>query len=94
MSAATGHLPSSPLDPDIISSPTSVSNTGSLGQVLSTTSRRAAAFELQIKALEEKLAEDLSNCRAIESSLKDAFTTIKVCHGDAALMSCFLPSLI
>jgi len=77
MSAATGHLPSSPLDPDIISSPTSVSNTGSLGQVLSTTSRRAAAFELQIKALEEKLAEDLSNCRAIESSLKDAFTTIK-----------------
>jgi hypothetical protein len=27
---------------------------------------------------QEKLAEDLSNCRAIESSLKEAFTNIKV----------------
>lgn len=30
---------------------------------------------------QEKLAEDLSNCRAIESSLKEAFNNIKV--GDA-----------
>jgi hypothetical protein len=45
--------------------------------VLANTSRRAAVFELQIKALEEKLAEDLSNCRAIESSLKEAFNNIK-----------------
>lgn len=29
--------------------------------------------------LQEKLAEDLSNCRAIESSLKEAFNSIKVC---------------
>jgi len=49
----------------------------SLDNVLSITSRRAAAFEQQIKAIEEKLTEDLSNCRAIESSLKDAFTSIK-----------------
>jgi len=49
----------------------------SLDGVLANTSRRAAVFELQIKALEEKLAEDLSNCRAIESSLKEAFNNIK-----------------
>ncbi|KAH9055756.1 hypothetical protein EDB87DRAFT_1279304 [Lactarius vividus] len=49
----------------------------SLDEVLANTSRRAAVFEMQIKALEEKLAEDLSNCRAIECSLKEAFSNIK-----------------
>ncbi|KAI9428608.1 hypothetical protein H4582DRAFT_2042383 [Lactarius indigo] len=49
----------------------------SLDEVLASTSRRAAVFEMQIKALEEKLAEDLSNCRAIECSLKEAFSNIK-----------------
>ncbi|KAH9986672.1 hypothetical protein BJV74DRAFT_844284 [Russula compacta] len=73
---ATVHLPSSPPIPEL--SPISTaSNARSLDKVLSTTSRRAAAFELQIKALEEKLAEDLSNCRAIESSLKGAFNSVK-----------------
>ncbi|KAH9043981.1 hypothetical protein EDB84DRAFT_1587239 [Lactarius hengduanensis] len=51
--------------------------TRSLDEVLTNTSRRAAVFEMQIKALEEKLAEDLSNCRAIECSLKEAFSNIK-----------------
>ncbi|KAH9017215.1 hypothetical protein EDB85DRAFT_2203258 [Lactarius pseudohatsudake] len=71
--------------------------TRSVDEVLTNTSRRAAVFEIQIKALEvptifslchlplpsdnlpqqEKLAEDLSNCRAIECSLKEAFSNIK-----------------
>jgi len=58
-------------------SPSTLTSSRSLDEVLSSTSRRAAAFEQQIKALEEKLAEDLSNCRAIESSLKDAFISVK-----------------
>jgi hypothetical protein len=76
MSALTTHVPSSPPHPDIIS-PTTTTSPRSLDDVLSSTSRRAATFEQQIKALEEKLAEDLSNCRAIESSLKDAFNSVK-----------------
>jgi hypothetical protein len=36
-----------------------------------------SSFTLFIQ--QEKLAEDLSNCRAIENSLKDAFYSVKVC---------------
>src|SRR6266851_2669784 len=41
---------------------------------------------------QEKLAEDLSNCRAIESSLKDAFTSIKV--RDATHPAALFPGLV
>ncbi|KAH9968438.1 hypothetical protein BGW80DRAFT_1338552 [Lactifluus volemus] len=64
--------------------PEAVTTQTLVDDVLSSTSQRAAGFELDLKALEvptfscvEKLAEDLSNCRAIESSLKEAFTSIK-----------------
>ncbi|KAH8995130.1 hypothetical protein EDB86DRAFT_2829678 [Lactarius hatsudake] len=75
MSAASPVSPSPPIPEtlSVYSSP----RTRSLGKVLANTSRRAAVFEMQIKALEEKLAEDLSNCRAIECSLKEAFSNIK-----------------
>ncbi|KAI0287331.1 hypothetical protein BC826DRAFT_1045206 [Russula brevipes] len=76
MSDATGQVSPPPPDPDN-SSTSTTSNAESFSQILSITSRRAAAFERQIKALEEKLSEDLSNCRAIESSLKDAFSSVK-----------------
>ncbi|KAH9074982.1 hypothetical protein EDB83DRAFT_2354581 [Lactarius deliciosus] len=74
MSTASPVSPSPPI-PETLSvcSP----RTRSLDEVLANTSRRAAVFEMQIKALEEKLAEDLSNCRAIECSLKEAFSNIK-----------------
>ncbi|KAH9169436.1 hypothetical protein EDB89DRAFT_1471622 [Lactarius sanguifluus] len=72
MSAASPVFPSPPI-PETLFSP----RTRSLDEVLANTSRRAAVFEMQIKALEEKLAEDLSNCRAIECSLKEAFSNIK-----------------
>ncbi|KAI0249648.1 hypothetical protein BJV78DRAFT_1283779 [Lactifluus subvellereus] len=75
MSAVVHVSPSQPI-PGTLSA-TTTSNTRPLDEVLSSTSRRAATFELQIKAIEEKLAEDLSNCRAIESSLKEAFNSIK-----------------
>ncbi|KAI0255166.1 hypothetical protein BJV78DRAFT_749018 [Lactifluus subvellereus] len=74
--SAVVHVSPSPPIPGTLSA-TTTSNTRPLDEVLSSTSRRAAAFELQIKAIEEKLAEDLSNCRAIESSLKEAFNSIK-----------------
>lgn len=45
--------------------------------VLARASRRAQQYELQIKELEYKLSEDLSNCRAIEGLLRDSFTTLK-----------------
>lgn len=75
MSAASPVFPSPPIPEtlSVCSSP----RTRSLDEVLANTSRRAAVFEMQIKALEEKLAEDLSNCRAIECSLKEAFSNIK-----------------
>jgi hypothetical protein len=62
--------------PESLSVSTS-SSTRSIDRALANPSRRAAVFEMQIKALEEKLSEDLSNCRAIESSLKEAFNNIK-----------------
>ncbi|KAI0291397.1 hypothetical protein B0F90DRAFT_1776905 [Multifurca ochricompacta] len=75
MSPASHVSPSPPISETLSTS--TAPTTRSLDQVLSNTSRRAATFEMQIKALEEKLAEDLSNCRAIESSLKEAFNSIK-----------------
>ncbi|KAI9440899.1 hypothetical protein H4582DRAFT_2110899 [Lactarius indigo] len=75
MSTASPVSPSPPI-PETLSVCSS-SRTRSLDEVLANTSRRAAVFEMQIKALEEKLAEDLSNCRAIECSLKEAFSNIK-----------------
>jgi len=77
MSTATNHITPSPPQPAISSTSSTTSNIRSLDHVFSSTSRRAAAFEQQIKAIEEKLAEDLSNCRAIESSLKEAFNSVK-----------------
>ncbi|KAI0262289.1 hypothetical protein BC834DRAFT_925246 [Gloeopeniophorella convolvens] len=74
MSASSRAAPSPAPDS---SSLHSASSAGSLDVVLSHSSRRAASFELQIKALEEKLSEDLSNCRAIESTLREAFNGIK-----------------
>ncbi|THH17787.1 hypothetical protein EW146_g3104 [Bondarzewia mesenterica] len=45
--------------------------------VLACASQRAQQYELQLKELEEKLSEDLSNCRAIESLLRDSVGTLK-----------------
>ncbi|KAA1470310.1 hypothetical protein DENSPDRAFT_928778 [Dentipellis sp. KUC8613] len=45
--------------------------------VLSSTTQRAANYEQQIKELEDKLSEDLSNCRAIEGLLRDAYNALK-----------------
>ncbi|EIM86955.1 uncharacterized protein STEHIDRAFT_147385 [Stereum hirsutum FP-91666 SS1] len=47
---------------------------------LSCASGRARLHEDQIKQLEDRLSEDLSNCRAIESLLRDAFNTLKRNH--------------
>ncbi|KAI0065538.1 hypothetical protein BV25DRAFT_1836331 [Artomyces pyxidatus] len=51
---------------------------GQFDLLLASSSQRAAQYEHQIKELEDKLSEDLSNCRAIESLLRDAFNGIKV----------------
>ncbi|TFY56383.1 hypothetical protein EVG20_g8943 [Dentipellis fragilis] len=45
--------------------------------VLSSTTQHAANYEQQIKELEDKLSEDLSNCRAIEGLLRDAYNALK-----------------
>ncbi|KAI0258712.1 hypothetical protein BC834DRAFT_974888 [Gloeopeniophorella convolvens] len=45
--------------------------------LLQTPSRRSATYERELKDLEEKLLEDLSNCRAIEGIIRDSFTSIK-----------------
>jgi hypothetical protein len=39
--------------------------------------RKSAAFEPELKDLEERLLEGLSNCRALESVIRDSFTSIK-----------------
>ncbi|KAF8492972.1 hypothetical protein F5888DRAFT_1618410 [Russula emetica] len=39
--------------------------------------RKSAAYEPELKDLEEKLLEGLSNCRALESVIRDSFTSIK-----------------
>jgi len=39
--------------------------------------QRSAAYEHELKDLEEKLLEGLSNCRALEGIIRDSFTSIK-----------------
>jgi hypothetical protein len=40
--------------------------------------QRSAAYEHELKDLEEKLLEGLSNCRALEGIIRESFTSIKV----------------
>jgi len=39
--------------------------------------RRSSTYERDLKDLEERLLEGLSNCRALESTIRDSFTSIK-----------------
>ncbi|VDC00986.1 unnamed protein product [Peniophora sp. CBMAI 1063] len=49
----------------------------SFDSALASSSKQAAMYEGQIKTLEDKLSEDLSNCRAIDGLLREAFVAIK-----------------
>jgi len=44
---------------------------------LETSLQRSATYEHELKDLEEKLLEGLSNCRALEGIIRDSFTSIK-----------------
>ncbi|KAI9509128.1 hypothetical protein F5148DRAFT_1189935 [Russula earlei] len=39
--------------------------------------RRSSTYEHELKDLEERLVESLSNCRALEDIIRDSFTSIK-----------------
>ncbi|KAI0047157.1 hypothetical protein FA95DRAFT_1559415 [Auriscalpium vulgare] len=56
------------------------SSTTAVGQfdsVLAASTKYAAQYESQIKELEDRLSEGLSNCRAIEGQLREAVNGIK-----------------
>lgn len=50
-----------------------------LEAVFESTTRRAQQYELQMKDLEAKLSEDLSNSRAIETYLREVIQGLQVC---------------
>ncbi|KDQ61709.1 hypothetical protein JAAARDRAFT_55041 [Jaapia argillacea MUCL 33604] len=52
-------------------------STTSFNSAFESSSRRASEYEYQIKELEAKLAEHLSNFRAIDGSLQEALTSLK-----------------
>ena len=54
------------------------SRRSSLEAVFDSTSRRAQQYEVQMKDLEAKLAEDLSNSRAIETYLREVVQGLEV----------------
>ncbi|KAI0000833.1 hypothetical protein BJV74DRAFT_820941 [Russula compacta] len=45
--------------------------------LLETSSQRSATYEHELKDLEERLLEGLSNCRTLEGIISDSFTSIK-----------------
>ncbi|KAH9034609.1 hypothetical protein EDB85DRAFT_995513 [Lactarius pseudohatsudake] len=63
--------PSYPFDAE------SATHMESSGPLLETSLQRSAAYEHELKDLEEKLLEGLSNCRALEGIIRDSFTSIK-----------------
>jgi len=64
---------SSTFDAESATVPMELSSTSSLPNAL----RKSTAYEPELKDLEEKLLEGLSNCRALESVIRDSFTSIK-----------------
>jgi len=55
----------------------SVVRIGPSNSVLETSLQRSTTYEHELKELEEKLLEGLSNCRALEGIIRDSFTSIK-----------------
>ncbi|KAI9458395.1 hypothetical protein BJY52DRAFT_1269522 [Lactarius psammicola] len=55
----------------------STTNMESSSPLLETSLQRSAAYEHELKDLEEKLLEGLSNCRALEGIIRESFTSIK-----------------